>query len=278
MYELTEKDRLKLSSFIEKSYGIKMPAQKKVLLQTRLQKRAAQLGYESIRTYMEYLFSAQGQQLELDHFATIVSTHKTDFFREIDHFTAMRTLILPDLLSNESLGTGETFVAWSSASSTGEEVYSIAMTIDLFFKKRGNLYPQFKVIGTDISDVIIEQARKGIYTDQALLSIPPEYHQYLMRSKDPKRHEIRVVPELRQHTDFRPQNLMDTQYKVGKGINLIFCRNVLIYFDKDTQELILHKLADLLTPGGFLLIGHSESISNREIPVESIKPTIYRKN
>ena len=98
-----------------------------------------------------------------------------------------------------------------------------------------------------------------------------------MRSKDPARHAIRVAPEIRQYTDFRRQNLMDKHYRVKKGIHIIFCRNVLIYFNKQIQEIILGKLVNLLAPGGFLLIGHSESLSGIELPVEQVKMTIYRK-
>jgi chemotaxis protein methyltransferase CheR len=277
VYELTEKDRIELSNFIEKNYGIQMPPSKKILLQSRLQKRAFQLGHSSIRQYMNFLFSPKGREIEQDQFATIVSTHKTEFFREIDHFTALRTQLLPELLDNGKIGKNETLVAWSSASSTGEEVYSITITIYDYFKTHGNFQPLLKVIGTDISNNIVEFARKGIYTDQALSSIPLEYRHYLMRGKDPKRHAVRVVPELRTFTDFRQQNLMDTQYRVKQGIHIVFCRNVLIYFDRPTQEMILRKLVSLLAPGGFLLIGHSESISGMDLPVEPVLLTVYRK-
>lgn len=276
-FELSEKDRKLLSNFIEQNYGIQMPPAKKILLQTRLQKRAAKLGYDSLHPYIEYLFSPQGQQLEQDQFATIVSTHKTDFFREPDHFTSLRTTLLPELTSRRELGTSETIVAWSSASSTGEEVYTIAMTMYDFFKTHGNPMPLMKVIGTDISDTIVDFARKAIYSDKVLPSIPPECQQYMMRSKDPKRQAIRIVPEIRRYTDFRQQNLMDVQYRVKKGIHIIFCRNVLIYFNKTTQESILRRLVDLLAPGGYLLIGHSESLSGIDLPVEQVKMTIYRK-
>jgi chemotaxis protein methyltransferase CheR len=277
VFELTEKDHFRLSGFIEKNYGIQMPPSKRIMLQARLQKRALQLGYSSIRQYIEYFFTPYGQNVEQDHFATIVSTHKTEFFREIDHFTALRTTLLPELLAKADFGNGETFVAWSSASSTGEEVYSITMTIYDYFRQKGNYFPKIKVIGTDISDNIVEFARKGIYNDQALSSIPLEYRQYLMRSKDKQRHAVRVVPELRRFTDFRMQNLMDNQYKVKQGIHVIFCRNVLIYFDKNTQEKILRKLVSYLTYGGFLLIGHSETLSGFDLPLEQVQLTIYRK-
>jgi chemotaxis protein methyltransferase CheR len=277
LFELAEKDRVELSDFIEKNYGIQMPPSKKILLQSRLQKRALQLKFSSIRKYMDFLFSPDGRKIEQDQFATIVSTHKTEFFREIDHFAALRSQVLPELLRNGIIGKNEPLVAWSSASSTGEEVYSIAITIYDFLKIHGSSQPKLKVIGTDISDNIVEFARKGIYTDQALSSIPQEYRHYLMRSKDPKRHAIRVVPELRIITDFRQQNLMDSQYRVKQGIHIVFCRNVLIYFDRPTQEMILRKLVRLLAPEGFLLIGHSESISGMDLPVEPVLLTIFRK-
>lgn len=278
MFELTEVDRIKISSFIEKNFGIQMPPAKKPLLQSRIQKRALQLGYTSIHHYVKYLFSDDGQKMELDHFAAIVSTHKTEFFRENEHFECLRTVVLPELLNNnESLAVKETLVAWSSASSTGEEVYSIAMTIHEYLRKNGSFSPMFKVIGTDISDDIVEFARKGIYTDQTISTVPLEYRKCFMWSKDPKRHAVRVVPEVRCHTDFRTQNLMDHHYRVKSGIHIIFCRNVLIYFDKVTQEKILRRLVSLLAPGGFLMIGHSETLSGIDLPIEQVQLTVFRK-
>jgi chemotaxis protein methyltransferase CheR len=277
VFELNEKDRIRLSNFIEMKYGIQMPPSKKILLQTRLQKRALKLGYNSIHGYIEYLFSSEGLQHELDEFATVVSTHKTDFFREPDHFTALKMDLLPELVDRFNLGYRETLVAWSSASSTGEEVYSIAMTMYDYFKKRGNAMPAMKVIGTDISENIVRFARNAIYNGNVPGMIPAEYRHYFMLSKDPRRKAIRIAPEIRNYTDFRQQNLMDTQYRVKKGIHIIFCRNVLIYFNKLTQEKILRRLVDLLATGGFLLIGHSESLSGINLPLEQIRLTMYRK-
>lgn len=277
MFEINEKDLHLLSCFIEERFGIKMPPSKKNLLQTRLQKRVMQLGYDSIHQYLEFLFSPKGLEIELDHFATIISTHKTEFFRENEHFEIMRNLLLPELVDKSNLGKTETFTVWSSASSTGEEVYSIAISVFDYLITHGNVFPLFKVIGTDISDNIVEFARKGIYCDKGLSSIPLEYRHYIMKSKDPMRHEIRVVPEVRHFTDFRRQNLMDKQYKVKKGFHIIFCRNVLIYFDKTTQEMILHRIVDLLAPGGFLLVGHSESLSGIDLPLEQVQMTVFRK-
>lgn len=277
MLELKEKDFRVISSFVEKRYGIQMPPSKKIMLQTRLQKRAMQIGFSSLSQYVDYLFSAQGEVVEQDFFATIVSTHKTEFFREIDHFINLKQLLLPEFLENGIIGKNDPLLTWSCASSTGEEVYSIAITIYDFFKNLGNLFPLFNVIGTDISDNIVSFAKRGIYKNEALSSIPIEYRHYLMRSKDAKNHEIRVVPEVRCHTDFYQQNLMDVQYKIGRGIHIIFCRNVLIYFDRRTQADILSKLINLLVPGGFLLIGHSETLSGLNLPVEQVQMTIYRK-
>jgi len=254
-----------------------MPPSKKILLQTRLQKRALQLGYTSLDDYIDYFFSTEGQSSELDRFSTIISTHKTDFFREPDHFTILQEQLLPELLSSGTIGVRGPLVVWSSASSTGEEVYSIAMAIFDYHARHGNSAPLVKVIGTDISEDIITFARKGIYNDQTAAAFPPQYRKYYMRSKDPKQHAIRIVPEVRAVTDFRRQNLMDEQYRVKGGIHIIFCRNVLIYFDKSTQERILRKLVDLVALGGFLLIGHSETLSGIDLPLEQVRPTVYRK-
>lgn len=276
MFELSEKDRNDLSNYIERNYGIQMPASKKTMLQSRLQKRAMQLGYTSIKDYVSYFFSSEGQKNEIDHFATIVSTHKTEFFREIDHFEILKSIILPELIDND-IGVSEPIMFWSSASSTGEEVYSIILTVYHYLLKNSYCKRNFKVIGTDISDNIATFARKGIYSDNALHTIPFDYHPYIMRSKDTNRKAIRIVPELRKFADFRQQNLIDSQYKVQKGIHVIFCRNVLIYFDRYVQETILRKLVNILAPGGFLLIGHSESLSGMDLPIEPVRMTVYRK-
>lgn len=254
-----------------------MPPSKKILLQTRLQKRAYRLGFPSIHEYVEFLFSPRGQNVELDHFAGIVSTHKTELFREPDHFIALRNKILPEIVNKKQLSGNEPLLSWSAASSTGEEVYSMAITMYDFFKTRGNSLPLIKVFGTDISDDIVEFAKKGIYASQALSTVPVEYRHYFMRSKDPKQQKIRVVPELRKYTEFHRQNLMDTHYNIKMELHIIFCRNVLIYFDRTTQEMILRKLVNQLVPGGFLFIGHSESLSGMNLPVESVQMTIYRK-
>jgi chemotaxis protein methyltransferase CheR len=276
LFELSEKDRNDLSNYIERNYGIQMPASKKTMLQSRLQKRAMQLGYTSIKDYVSYFFSSEGQKNEIDHFATIVSTHKTEFFREIDHFEILKSIILPELIDND-IGVSEPIMFWSSASSTGEEVYSIILTVYHYLLKNSYSKRNFKVIGTDISDNIATFARKGIYSDNALHTIPFDYHPYIMRSKDTNRKAIRIVPELRKFADFRQQNLIDSQYKVQKGIHVIFCRNVLIYFDRYVQETILRKLVNILAPGGFLLIGHSESLSGMDLPIEPVRMTVYRK-
>lgn len=277
MFELNESDRVTLSNFIEKRFGIQMPPSKKILLQTRLQKRALQLGFQTIHQYVQFLFSQQGQAVEQDQFATIISTHKTEFFRESDHFTALRNNILPKLHESLFYGKNEILSAWSAASSTGEEIYSMAITMYDYFKLHGNPSPLFKVTGTDISDTIVQFARKGIYTANSISSIPIEYHQYIMRCKDHKRKVIRVAPEIRRYTEFHQQNLMDNQYRIKKGIHIIFCRNVLIYFNRQIQENILRKLADLLYPGGFLFIGHSETLTGLDLPLEQVQMTIYKK-
>lgn len=274
--ELSDRDFRRISGFIEKRYGIQMPFPKKVMLQARLQKRAYQIGVSSLKEYVEFLFSDNGQINELDHFAAIVSTHKTEFFREFDHFLTLRQQVLPELHIEGLLR--DSLEIWSSASSTGEEVYSIAITVyDYFEKELGVHFPNFRVTGTDISHDIIDFARKAIYKKESLSTIPEYYRNYFMRSKDPGRREIRVVPEIRNFTDFYIQNLMDCEYRLRKQFKIIFCRNVLIYFDRKTQESLLIKLVKLLKSGGFLFIGHSESVTGFNLPVEQVQTTVFRK-
>lgn len=264
---------LKLSKFIYNNYGIQLPLSKKVMLESRLQRRLKANNFQSFDDYCEYLFTAVGQEKEVISMINVVSTNKTDFFREPLHFDFMTETLLPEAYENS---TGELFKIWSSASSSGEEAYTIAMTMNEFNQDKKLM--NYSILGTDISTDILEKAQKGIYDEQRIANIPLILkRKYFLRSKNRDKLTVRVIPELRKKVLFRRLNLMDQVYPVADEFDLVFCRNVLIYFDRQTQEKVVQKLCDKLKVGGYLFLGHSESLTSMDLPLKQIKPTIFKR-
>lgn len=271
---LTDEDFRKLSRFITEQTGIKMPDVKKVMLQSRLQKRLRHLNMTSFKEYVEYVFSEEGLQNELIHMLDVVSTNKTDFFREPVHFEFMEKTILPEHIEHYPLN--RPVKIWSAGCSSGEEVYTIAMTISEFKKDHPGI--DFSILGTDISTEILQKAVDAIYKEEKTAMMPMELKKkYLLRSKDRKKKLVRVVPELRKKAAFRRLNFMDEHYPVNESFDVIFCRNVLIYFNREKQEQVIRKLIERLRKGGYFFIGHSESIMGMDLPLTQIRPTIFKR-
>ena len=265
---------LKLSAFISDNYGIKMPETKKTTLQCRLQKRLMVLQIDNFNDYLNYVFSKEGQINELVHMMDEVSTNKTDFFRESDHFDYLLKYVLPEFETGTE--SRKIFNAWSAGCSSGEEAYTIAFTIEEFMEQN-NLF-EYKIFGTDISSRIVQQAINAVYSEEKVDIIPVELKKkYLLKSKNREKPTVRVKSFIRDKVTFNRQNLMDDQYYVSAGMDVIFCRNVLIYFNYKTQMRVLQKLLSKLKKGGYLFLGHSESINNMDLPLTRIKPTIFKK-
>jgi chemotaxis protein methyltransferase CheR len=275
---LTAKEFLQLSEFIQESVGIKMPPEKKIMLEGRLRKRLRNLGIDSFSEYLEYLFSQQGMKDELVHMIDVITTNKTDFFREPAHFDFLIQNALPDLITSHGSGIGENLMTWSAGCSTGEEAYSIAMVLEEF----GAKYPGFKfgyrILATDISTKVLEIGMRAVYDEEKTESVPVDLREkYILRSKDTQRELIRIIPRLRERVKFRRLNFLDEDFGFRERMDIIFCRNVLIYFEKTIQEKILRKIIDYLKPGGFLFIGHSETLLDMDLPLQMTSPTIYRR-
>lgn len=275
---LSEREFTRLSEYIESELGIKMPEGKKTLLESRLQKRLRALGYRSFKDYCDFLFSPKGADVELVNMIDVVTTNKTDFFREPDHFEFLFQTALPELVKNFGAGVKKTFIVWSAGCSTGEEPYTIAMILSEF----GTRYPgfgfDFLIIGTDISTRVVEAAARGVYKEDRIEPVPLDMRRkYILRSKDREKGLVRVSSEIRSRVRFRRLNFMDSDYGFREPIDVLFCRNVFIYFDKETQETLLRKLVNTLRTGGFLFIGHSESLSGFDLPLARVAPSVYRK-
>jgi chemotaxis protein methyltransferase CheR len=273
--QLTNADFQKLSSFIHTRIGIKMPDVKKGMVEGRLRKRLRALNLKTYRDYCNYLFTPEGLDQELQNLIDVITTNKTDFFREPDHFDFLTETAIPFLLSKKK-NTNQPINIWSSASSSGNEAYTIAMVLSEFREKNPGF--DFSILGTDISTDVLQEASLGIYPGYEIDPVPIHLRtKYLLRSKDPKKNLVRICPRLRSKVHFRRLNLMDKDYKLRQTMDIIFFRNVMIYFDKNTQEGLISRLFNYLTIGGYLFVGHSEVLHNCRLELKNVAPAVYQK-
>ena len=271
---MTNDDFNRLSDFIFIQSGIKMPPVKKIMLQSRLQKRLRELKILSYKEYVDYVFSPEGQKKEIIHMLDVVSTNKTDFFREPIHFDFLNDTVLINFINDQRLNYN--FKVWSAGCSSGEEPYTIAITLNEFKNKNPKF--DYAITGTDISTKILQNAALAVYKEERIENIPLEIKKkYFLKSKDREKKTVRVMKTLRDKVNYQRMNFMDNTYHIAEIFDVIFCRNVLIYFDRDIQEQVIGKLCNKLKSGGYLFIGHSESIMAMNLPLEQIKPTIFRR-
>lgn len=269
---LSMRDFNRLAQFVNEYSGIKLPESKHTMLEGRLRRRLRATGISTFDDYCRYVFEEGGLESEFVHLVDTVTTNKTDFFREPKHFDYMKSTVLPALVQE---GVSR-IRAWSAACSTGAEPYTMAMVLESFFESRRD--GSYAILATDLSTDVLEKAWLGIYPADHVDPVPgPMRQKYVMQAEDPGRKEVRIVPKLRSKVGFARHNLMDKRYDVGDKMHIIFCRNVLIYFDKPTQGKVLSRLSDCLAPGGYLFIGHSESIAGHELPLETVANTVFRR-
>jgi chemotaxis protein methyltransferase CheR len=263
---LSSRDFFRLQKFIYSQCGINITDAKRTMLEARLQKRMKRLNIASFSRYCDYLFSQEGLKDELTHMIDQVTTNKTDFFRESGHFDYLVRKVLPEITRNT-----RSVALWSAGCSSGEEPYTLAMVLK-------ECDYDFTILATDISSRVLEKAKVAIYGDEQVGPIPDLLKKkYLLKSRDPAKSLYRVVPELRAHVKFRRLNFMDDDFGFREPMDIIFCRNVIIYFDKTTQERLLNKFCNYLTPHGHIFMGHSETLLGMDVPLVPIAPTIYRR-
>lgn len=266
------RDFERLARFIYDYSGIKMPAAKSTMLEGRLRRRVRACGFSGFADYCTYLFEEGGLEAETIHLIDAVTTNKTDFYREPNHFRFMTEEALPLYAA----GGVNRLRIWSAACSTGAEPYTIAMVMEDFIAAGNRM--DYRILATDLSTEVLTTARMGIYPREVLAPVPPAARaRYVMEPKERNRADMRIHPRLRSHVAFGRLNLMDARYPVGEPMHMIFCRNVLIYFDRPTQEKVLSRLVEQLLPGGYLFIGHSETASGMHLPVKQVANTVFRK-
>jgi chemotaxis protein methyltransferase CheR len=266
----------RFARFITAELGIKMPDAKMSMLQSRLQRRLRQLKIDSLETYQAYLFDSPNAEEERIHFINAVTTNKTDFFREASHFDYLVQTALPALGKMYGTGPSWLFKLWCAGCSSGEEPYTQAMVLSEYAEQRRGF--DFAILATDISTRVLNNAQLGIYDESRVEPIPAALRRrYLLRSKDSTKSVVRIIPELRGKITFHRLNFMDDDYAVRDKFEVIFFRNVMIYFDKPTQEAVINKLCRNLKPGGYLFAGHSESLAGLDIPIQAVGSAIYRR-
>lgn len=271
---LSHADFERLRRLILAESGIHLSVEKKTMLEIRLRRRLKPLGMSSLGEYCDRLFGMDNRQDELVHLIDVVTTNKTDFFREAGHFEYLISKALPELGARP--GVQRMLYAWSAGCSTGEEPYTLAMVLREYAQTCPGF--RFSVLATDISTEVLAKASMGIFKSDQARPIPAAFRQkYLMRSRDRESDLVRVVPELRALIDFRRLNFMDENFDLPQMPEIIFCRNVIIYFDRTTQERILKKITRHLAPGGYFFAGHSESLQGMDLPLTSVAPSAYRK-
>jgi chemotaxis protein methyltransferase CheR len=271
---LSARDFARLSELIYTRAGINLGPEKKTMVEVRLKRRLRSLNMPSYRDYCEFIFSRKGLQDELVYLIDVITTNKTDFFREPAHFDFLRQRALPELC--EKAVGARPLMVWSAGCSSGEEPYTLALVLSEY----AGMHPgfRFSILATDISTTVLEKARLGVYTEECVSPIPLALRQkYLLRSRGGESSRVRIAPELRRTVEFRRLNFMDADYGVTDKVDAIFCRNVLIYFDRSTQQAILRKLIAHLVPDGYLFVGHSETLHDMSLPVFPVAPALYRK-
>lgn len=258
------------ASAIEARAGIQMKSGKRDLVRTRLRHRILELGFASYGEYRGHLKSLAADDPEWQVFTNLLTTNKTDFFREPKHFEFLRDTILPEWLASGD----QTFRVWSAASSSGEEAYTVAMVLDDALPKDRD----YQILATDIDTGILERARNAVYPTSRVQEIPEAFHSTALDfGKGTAQGWFRVKSRLKNQVSFASHNLMAADVPGPESFDLILCRNVLIYFSPRTVDQVQRHLHRAARPGGYLFIGHSESLPRSSDPWTPCGPSIFRR-
>ncbi|NQD36150.1 protein-glutamate O-methyltransferase [Permianibacter sp. IMCC34836] len=262
---LSDADFRLFQKLFYEAIGLHLSAQKKMLVTGRLNKRLGQLGLPSFRAYYDLLAGDTGGE-EMQQAIDLITTNETFFFRENKHFDILKKDIIP------ARPPGHTLKVWSAACSTGEEPYSIAMVLHQALGNSG-----WELQATDISTRVLQKARRGLYPMDRIDGIPPELLKtYCLRGRGEYEGMLLIDKALRDKVQFAQLNLMSIPADM-RGFDLVFLRNVIIYFDNETKQRVLNTICDRLRPGGWLFLGHSESLAGMNVPLVAVSPSVYRR-
>ena len=273
---LTDKEFESFSAYVTDHLGIRMPANKRGMLQSRLDRRLRKLNL-GVKEYQDLIFGSTPEgNKERVNFYDVVTTNKTDFFREERHFDYLSRSVLPKLQSNSPKGSSFQYRHWCAGCSTGEEAYTTAMVLSEFGQRNSSF--DWSLLATDISTRVLRSAQAGVYPNTIIHPVPNDLKKkYMLRGRGKYSGEIRFVPSIRKKLRFARLNFMNQDYGIKTMFDVIFFRNVMIYFDNETKEKVINKLCQNLRPNGFLFVGHTESIINLNVPVEQVSTAVFQK-
>jgi len=271
--DLTPREYELFRALVYEKSGINLGSQKQQLVRARLGKRLRAGSFKSYRAYYEFVKN-DASGAELSALIDAISTNTTHLFRERQHFDFLARTLRRQLDDRAWCQANRSLRLWSAGCSSGDEPYSIAMIVDDVVGS----HMDWRVLATDISNQVLERARAGRYESHRLGTVPPNFRQrYFHRPAGLERTHVQVMPALRDRVAYAHFNLMAERFPFRHGFNYIFCRNVMIYFDRATQERLVERLAGQLRPGGYLLIGHSESLNSIRHALRYVQPTIYQR-
>jgi len=265
-------DFRRVAAFVSARTGIRLTEAKRIMVESRLRRRARARGCSTLG---EYVAGTLGEALideeEIVHLINVITTNKTDFFREPAHFDFITNVVLPEIAESGREGK-----FWSAACSTGAEPYTLAMVLADYSLRRPDF--RWSIAASDISTEVLATARRGIYPAEMMDPVPEaDLRRYVMSANDPGRGEVRIVPELRAAVCFSRVNLIDPRWPVDHDFDLIMCRNLLIYFDRESQGRVVERLISHLRPGGWLILGHSDGVSGFDLPLRSLGRSIFKR-
>ncbi|HNY31612.1 MAG TPA: protein-glutamate O-methyltransferase CheR [Fibrobacteria bacterium] len=263
---VTDTDFRLFQKLFDEAIGLHLSAHKKLLLSGRLGKRVVKLGLSGFHQYYELLAGGTDPE-EFQRAIDLITTHETFFFREVHHFDLLRDQIAPHR------EPGRPLKVWSGACSTGEEPWSIAMVLHDALGETG-----WELVASDVSQDVLSRAARGLYKMERIEGIPPAYLKaYCLKGMNEYQGMLLIQKFLREKVRFRTVNLLEIPNDMN-NFDVVFLRNVIIYFDAPTKERILQSVCQRLRPGGWLLLGHSESLTGMDLPLRQIRPSIFRRH
>lgn len=269
MIQITDKEFTELVEFMHKNYGINL-INKRQLIEGRMSNVLDKMGMKSFSDYITFIKRGNNEHIEI--LINRLTTNHTFFYREDNHYKFLKEVVLPE---HEAKSVTRNFNVWSAACSSGEEPYTIAMAIDDYFGAKKSLW-NARILATDISQNVLNKAKEAIYQEESIKGLPPAWKTKYLKKLENGKYEI--IPQIKNEVQFKTFNLMEPipTLQINK-YNLIFCRNVMIYFDVNTKNDLINRLYDALVPGGYLFIGHSETVQREKSKFNYICPAIYRK-
>lgn len=267
---ITDKEFRRLTAYIKSNYGINLKEEKRALVTGRLYNVLLENGFQDFSEYYEYILSDKTGDAATTLINKITTNH-TFFMREADHFSYFRDKVLPYL--SERVNDKDLRI-WSAGCSSGEEPYTLAMIIDDFFGREKSGWDT-KILATDISSRVLDDAKKGLYSNDEIATLPSHWRLNYFKKLD--KDNSLVIDRIRNEIVYRKFNLMDKAFPFRRKFHVIFCRNVMIYFDAQTKYELVNRFYDSMEYGGYLFIGHSESLNRDETKFRYIMPAIYRK-